>query len=121
VRLAERTVGTLRRRLGFVRLSVRRDTPATMPKPRWHTKKLRRPGPAAIPPQARGKPVELWWQDEARIGQQGTLTRVWAAKGRPVRRRLAISATLRPICSAPFARRAASAPPWCCRSPTATR
>ncbi len=25
--------------------------------------------------------MELWWQDEARVGQQGTLTRVWADKG----------------------------------------
>lgn len=25
--------------------------------------------------------VEIWFQDEARIGQQGTLTRVWARKG----------------------------------------
>jgi len=25
--------------------------------------------------------VEIWVQDEARIGQQGTLTRVWAEKG----------------------------------------
>ena len=23
----------------------------------------------------------MWWQDEARIGQQGTLTRVWAERG----------------------------------------
>ena len=34
-----------------------------------------------MPEHARGKPVELWWQDEARIGQQGTLTRVWAERG----------------------------------------
>jgi len=25
--------------------------------------------------------LEIWWQDEARIGQQGTLTRVWAERG----------------------------------------
>ena len=25
--------------------------------------------------------IEIWFQDEARIGQQGTLTRLWAAKG----------------------------------------
>jgi len=38
-----------------------------------------------LPEHARGKPLELWWQDEARIGQQGTLTRVWAERGsRPV-------------------------------------
>jgi hypothetical protein len=36
---------------------------------------------AAIPEHARGKPIELWWQDEARIGQQGSLTYVWADKG----------------------------------------
>lgn len=36
---------------------------------------------AALPEAARGKPLEVWWQDEARIGQQGTLTRVWAERG----------------------------------------
>ena len=34
-----------------------------------------------MPETARGKPIEIWWQDEARIGQQGTLTRVWAMRG----------------------------------------
>jgi transposase len=36
---------------------------------------------AALPPEARGKPVEVWFQDEARVGQQGTVTRVWARRG----------------------------------------
>lgn len=36
---------------------------------------------AAIPERARGKPLEIWWQDEARVGQQGTLSYVWADKG----------------------------------------
>ena len=31
---------------------------------------------AVIPEHARAKPIELWWQDDARIGQQGTLTRL---------------------------------------------
>ena len=35
----------------------------------------------ALPPEAQGKPVEIWFQDEARVGQQGTLTRVWARRG----------------------------------------
>ena len=35
----------------------------------------------AIPPEACGKPLELWWQDEARIGQQGSLTYIWAEQG----------------------------------------
>jgi len=34
-----------------------------------------------LPPEAVGKPLEIWWQDEARVGQQGTLTRVWAKRG----------------------------------------
>jgi transposase len=25
--------------------------------------------------------IEIWWQDESRVGQQGTLSRVWATKG----------------------------------------
>lgn len=28
-----------------------------------------------------GKEVKIWFEDEARLGQQGTLTRVWAKKG----------------------------------------
>jgi transposase len=28
-----------------------------------------------------GKQIEVWFQDETRIGQQGTLTNVWAPKG----------------------------------------
>ena len=34
-----------------------------------------------MPEPARGKPLEIWFQDEARVGQQGTLTRVWAKRG----------------------------------------
>jgi len=34
-----------------------------------------------IPETARGKPLEIWFQDEARLGQQGTLTRIWAKRG----------------------------------------
>ena len=32
---------------------------------------------AAIPDRAHGKPIEVWCQDEARVGQQGSLTYVW--------------------------------------------
>jgi len=34
-----------------------------------------------IPQEARDKPLEVWFQDGARIGQQGTLTRLWAKRG----------------------------------------
>ena len=36
---------------------------------------------AVLPQAARGRPLEIWWQDEARVGQQGTLTRIWARRG----------------------------------------
>ena len=36
---------------------------------------------AALPPEAADKPMEVWFTDEARVGQQGTLTRVWAKRG----------------------------------------
>jgi transposase len=35
----------------------------------------------ALPVAAAGKPTEIWFQDEARIGQKGTLTRRWAGIG----------------------------------------
>ena len=34
-----------------------------------------------MPEQAKVKPLEIWFQDEARVGQQGTLTRIWAKRG----------------------------------------
>jgi hypothetical protein len=34
-----------------------------------------------LPPEAAAKPVEIWFTDEARVGQQGTITRVWAKRG----------------------------------------
>jgi transposase len=34
-----------------------------------------------LPGHAKGKTIEIWFQDEARVGQKGTLTRIWAKKG----------------------------------------
>lgn len=34
-----------------------------------------------MPFAAAGKPLEVWFADEARVGQQGTLTYVWARRG----------------------------------------
>ena len=34
-----------------------------------------------MPEHAKSKPLEVWFQDEARVGQQGTLTRKWARRG----------------------------------------
>ena len=36
---------------------------------------------AAAAAAAPGTPIEVWFADEARVGQQGTLTRVWAKRG----------------------------------------
>jgi len=36
---------------------------------------------ASLPPQAADKPVEIWFQDEARVGQQGSLEYIWAPRG----------------------------------------
>ena len=36
---------------------------------------------AALPETAAGKPLEIWFQDEARVGQQGSLEYIWAPIG----------------------------------------
>ena len=35
----------------------------------------------ALPETASGKPIEIWFQDEARVGQQGSLEYIWAPVG----------------------------------------
>jgi hypothetical protein len=35
----------------------------------------------ALPASATGKPIEIWFQDEARVGQKGTLEYIWAPIG----------------------------------------
>jgi transposase len=34
-----------------------------------------------LPPEAAGKPIEIWFQDEARVGQKGSLEYVWGPIG----------------------------------------
>lgn len=36
---------------------------------------------ACLPKGVKHELVEIWFQDEARVGQQGTLTRIWAKRG----------------------------------------
>ena len=66
-----------------LKLSVRPAHPQSDPAAQAAFKKKLRAQlvAAALPPEARDKPLEIWFQDEARIGQQGTLTRVWARRG----------------------------------------
>ncbi len=79
--LAERSISTVLRRLGFRRLVVRPRHPGQDAAAQASFKPAcgpRRGSPAgARPRQAAGNLVG----DEARIGQQGTLTRIWAERG----------------------------------------
>ena len=61
-----------------------------------------------------------WFTDEARVGQQGTLTRVWAKRGSRPRAR-ATDATSGPICSGRSARSAAPVRRSSCRASTPRR
>lgn len=69
---------------------------------------------AALPSAAQGKPIEIWFQDEARVGQQGTLTYVWAERGTrppaPRDNRHHSVWLFGAVCPA----RAAPPPAWCC-------
>jgi hypothetical protein len=78
----ERTVGKQLAALGFRRLSVRPQHPKSDPEAQAAFKKNSAATVAdALPDHVRGKPLEVWFQDEARVGQQGTLTRIWAPRG----------------------------------------
>jgi transposase len=82
ISLNVRTVGRLLRALDFRRISVRPQHPQSDDVAQEAFQKdFPELAAAAIPEPARDKPVEIWWQDEARVGQQGTLTRIWAKRG----------------------------------------
>ena len=121
VELHERSVGKLLRRLKFTRLQPRPYHPKKDAAAQEAFKKEFASQVAeVVPAAAAGKPLEIWFGDEARVGQKGTLT----SSGRDVaraRRRFAITAMTPPISSAPFAPSAASALPSSCRPPTARR
>ena len=52
-----------------------------LPKRKPSSKKLPDLIAAAVGEKARGKRLEIWFQDESRIGQKGGLTRQWAPRG----------------------------------------
>jgi transposase len=82
VTLDVRSVGRLLRALNFRRISVRPQHPQSdEAAQRAFQTDFSELAVAAIPKQVQGRPVEIWWQDEARVGQQGTLTRIWARRG----------------------------------------
>ena len=115
VRLHERTVGKLLRRLDFRHLSVRPQHPDSSPAGQEAYKKTSsawsappcRSGPAAGRSRS-GSRTRPGWGSRARSPGSGP------GEARAPERR-AIAATPRPGCSAPSARPGAWAPAWCCR------
>ena len=84
------------RRLGFAGSGVAPAAPENRPgRARGVQKNFRAAVAAAVPETAQGRPLEIWFQGEpgrktvrgtvfpanARVGQQGTLTRIWARRG----------------------------------------
>ena len=82
VSVAERTVGKLLRRLRMTRLQPRPYHPKKDPAAQ-ETYKRNFPSlvAEALPASAAGKPIEIWFQDEARVGQKGSLEYIWAPIG----------------------------------------
>jgi transposase len=81
VQLHERSVGKLLARLKFSHVSARPRHPEQDGSAQEAQKNFAALVAAVIPEHAQGKPIELCWQDEARVGQQGSLTYVWGEKG----------------------------------------
>jgi len=87
--IAERTIGDLLQARGFRHLSVRPRHPSCDKAVQEDFNKTFAEQVAkVIPDAARAKPIEIWFrvprpsaQDEARIGQKGTLAYVWARRG----------------------------------------
>jgi len=87
VELHERSVGRILNALGYRRLSARPHHPKADEEAQETFKRRLRPKNVSdivaqrLPDTARGKPLEVWFQDGARIAQQGALTRIWARRG----------------------------------------
>lgn len=82
--VAERTMGKWLDRLNFRRLSAHPQQDADALEA--HKKNFATLVIDLIPEHARGEPIEIRFQDEARVGQQGTLTQIWARPGSRPRR-----------------------------------
>jgi putative transposase len=73
-------------RLGYSDLMPRPQHPETHPEAQEFFKEIVVEQIAAIAEQHPDAKVEVWHHDEARFGQKGTLTRVWARRGSRPRR-----------------------------------
>ncbi|MEO9189677.1 MAG: IS630 family transposase [Acetobacteraceae bacterium] len=82
VELHERSVGKLLHKLGLVRLQPRPYHPKKDATAQETFKKnFAALVVETLPPQATNKLIEIWFQDEARVGQQGSITCLWAPRG----------------------------------------
>ena len=81
VTLSERSIGRLLNDRGYVRLNPRPQRPKADPEAQAAFKNFGDAVAAALPERAWGKPLKICFQDEARVGHQGTLTRIWAKRG----------------------------------------
>jgi transposase len=73
-------------RLGYSDLMPRPQHPNAHPEAQAFFREIVVEHIAAIAGQHPGKEIQVWTQDEARFGQKGTLTRVWARRGSRPRR-----------------------------------
>ncbi len=78
----ERTVGKILKELGFSHVSARPQHPGQNPETiKAFKKNFPRTLAATVghlPPETR---IEIWWQDEARVGQKNGVVYQWAQKG----------------------------------------
>ena len=82
IKLHKNTIGTYLAKLGFGHMSVRPKHPKADLQEQIEFKKNFASLVAEIlPDHVKEKPLEIWFQDEARVGQKGTLTRIWGKRG----------------------------------------
>ncbi len=78
--LHERTAGNLLRRIGMTRVQPRPYHPKKDADAQTASKTFVARVAEGLPPRAAGKRIEIWFQDEACVGQQGTLSYIWASR-----------------------------------------
>ena len=82
ISLSETTVGRELRALGYRKISAR---PRHYAQNELAIDDFKKRFPAELDEIRKGLPagteIELWWQDEARVGQKNTITRRWAKRG----------------------------------------
>ena len=79
--LHERSVGRLLHRLKMTRLQPRPHHPQKDAAVQEAFKKIPCLVAQTLPAAAAGKPIEVWFQDEARVGQKGSLEYIWGPIG----------------------------------------